>query len=395
MHIGSVGLKERGFHMSPLRISVSLLIFGLVVGCSDVGFQVVPSKTCVGFNNGRDQTCDFNPNGNNYSVTFKTGQIDILFVNDNSRSMSAEQAKMSNAFSGFVNSLANLDFRIAMVTTDIKKDNGKLIEFTDEQGNASGEKFLKPSSTELVSKFKGTVKRQETLDCESDPTNCPSDDERGIYAANLAITRNEGAWLRNGAHLAIIALADEDQRSGTVFDATTGKWDGINAKFGFQLESKDYPETLVEDLSRLYASKTMSVHSVIVKPGDLSCLNQQTVYLPGSAYPLRGSYGNLYSQLSDPVPNDLTSLGQIVKGSTTSICNSTYYSDLNLVGSLVSANADHHSIQMQCLPDLNDITVEASQSIDYSVDTNTKKILFDNLPFGVEVKVSWVCPNSI
>jgi len=328
-------------------------------------------------------------------VTFETGQIDILFVNDNSRSMSPEQRKMADAFSAFINSLGNLDFRIAMVTTDVAREQGRLVEFRDEQGNLSGERFLTRITGNLNSKFRGTISRQETLTCDNGSTPCPSDDERGIYAANLAVSRNEGYWMRNGAHLAIIALADEDQRSGTVFNSTTGRWQGINARFGDDLEELDLPETLVRGFSRLYSSKSMSFHSVIIRPGDNVCLNQQTFYPAGSAYPVRGSFGNLYRVLSQSQANGLNDLGQIVDGSVVDICASTYFSSLNLIGSLVSANANTYSIQMQCLPALSDISIEASQQVDYVVDTQERKILFRNLPFGVQITARWVCPNSV
>jgi hypothetical protein len=372
------------------RVLLSLVFFGIVVGCSDVGFQAVPSKTCVAFNNGGDQECDFNPQGNTYAVTFKTGQIDILVVNDNSRSMSPEHRKMADAFSGFLSTISHLDYRIAMITTDAGKEQGRLLEFKDEQGNGTGEKFLTKNTTNLDSKFRGTIVRKETLACDAGTAACPGDDERGIYAANLALERNENSWLRPGAHLAIIALADEDQRSGTQF--VNNEWVGINR--GDPLQDVDFPETLVETFANKYSSKSLSFHSVIVVPGDTTCYNQQLVLLQNGYY-LRGSYGNLYQQLSQAQQNQLDDLGQIVNGSVVSICNSTYYSSLNLIGSLASTNADEHSIQMQCLPDLEDISVEASQSVDYTVDPATRKINFQNLPFGVQVKVTWVCPNSV
>jgi hypothetical protein len=368
---------------------------GFLVACSDVGFQTVPSKTCVDFNEGGDQSCRVNPEGNTYTVKFTTGQVDLLFLNDNSRSMSPEQSRMADAISGIINNIANLDYRIAMITTDLAKEDGRLLEFTDEAGRRSGEKFLVKTSTNLLSKFRGTVQRKETVNCDNNTTPCPSDDERGIYSVNRAMERNEGGWIRSGAHLAVIALADEDQRSGTYFDTDLGKWEAVNAKFGYALEDKDRPETLVTDFSRRYPGKIMSFHSVIVPPGDSYCLNQQTVYLPGNPFPLRGSYGNLYDILSRAAGNGLDRLGQIVDGSVASICNSTYYNDLNVMGSMIAANANRYSVQMQCLPKTEDIKVTASQAVDYSVDQASKKILFSNLPFGVEITVSWVCPNSV
>ncbi len=50
----------------------------------------------------------------------KAAQIDILWVVDNSESMRNEQRKLSNAFTGFLNTLieADVDYQIGVVTTD-------------------------------------------------------------------------------------------------------------------------------------------------------------------------------------------------------------------------------------------------------------------------------------
>ena len=107
--------------------------------------------------------------------------------------MSREQEKMANAFSGFINSIANFDYQIAMVTTDIENDGGRLLTFVDENGNTDGEKVLKKGASNIVSKFRGTI--QEARNLLSVTTigyaadSCPSTDERGIYAANNAVIK--------------------------------------------------------------------------------------------------------------------------------------------------------------------------------------------------------------
>ena len=385
-------------------IIASFFISGLIIGCSDVGFKTTPSPTCTNFNNSQDQECQFTPNGNIYSVTFTTGQIDILFVNDNSGSMSREQDKMANAFSGFINSIANFDYQIAMVTTDIENDGGNLLTFVDENGNTDGEKVLRKGTNNLVSKFRGTIKRQETLDCDNNgyaAEHCPSTDERGIYAANVAVSNNEAGWLRAGAHTVIIPLTDESQRSETERDAN-GDWvGGISGK---PLEANDMPETLANNFASQFSAKSLAVHPIIVRPGDSQCLNSQLTYfdLQGRplTFPLRGYYGNLWNELANPAAHQLDvnvdgTSRNLVQGTVGSICANTYYNQLNLIGSYSASNATTKPVQMQCLPDPADITVESSQTIDYRIDEANMRIILENLPIGVEVKVSWRCDNSV
>ena len=231
---------------------------------------------------------------------------------------------------------------------------------------------------------------------------CPSTDERGIFAANTAISSNESGWLRNGAHTVIIPLSDESQRSKTEWDSNLNDWvGGISGK---ALASLDRPESLVTNFTSKYASKSLAIHPIIVKPGDSQCLNAQKTYfdLQGRplTHPLLGFYGNLWNELANASANDLNidSEGNprnIIDGTVGSICSNTYYNQLNLIGSYSASNANQNEVQMQCLPEMEDITVESSQNVNYYVDTDTNRIVFDNLPIGLEIKVSWVCDNSI
>src|SRR5690606_3464453 len=103
-----------------------------------------------------------------------------------------------------------------------------------------------------------TIKRPESKLCDDSgflEQACPSPDERGIYALNLAVERNEKDFFRSGAHLAVIILSDEDERSFGGH-GTQGQ--------GWPLEAKDLPETFVLGMQNNFPTKSVSVHSVIV-----------------------------------------------------------------------------------------------------------------------------------
>lgn len=374
-------------------------IFG--IGCSDVGFKSIPSQTCVKFNNGSDQSCVVGTSGNTYTVKFTTGQLDILFINDNSGSMSPEQAKMADAFPNFFNNIKSLDYQIAMTTTDMVKDQGKLLEFEDTNGTRSGKYILKKgaqSEAQLVDLFKGTIQRRETLQCDQsgyDPAKCPSSDERGIYAMNSVITNNQHGFLRNGAHLAIVVLSDEDQRGYTVWSSQEGRFVNGYGIPQYALQEVDYPETLVEKFASKYSSKTFSVHSVTVESS--SCKDAQTKTVTnyrGETAQLKGFYGHLYHELSANYAL-LAQYGPIVQGSVSSICANYYDSNLNFMSSLAAANALKQTVKMKCLPPMDKITVNSSQNVNYTIDEANRSVVFQNVPPGVEVTVTYECPGNI
>ena len=65
---------------------IALSFFGISVGCSDNGFESLPKRSCDD-NVDRDTECKASGDTNTYSFSFRIGDVDILFVDDNSGSM--------------------------------------------------------------------------------------------------------------------------------------------------------------------------------------------------------------------------------------------------------------------------------------------------------------------
>lgn len=129
-----------------------------------------------------------------------TGEVDILWVVDNSGSMGDEQGKLAQHFEQFINEFVqlDLDFHIAIVTTDMEDAN--------ESGRFQGvPKILTPDTPDLINTFQNNVHVG---------TN-GSGTEMGLEAARTALseplisTHNSG-FLRDSAHLAVIIVSDED-----------------------------------------------------------------------------------------------------------------------------------------------------------------------------------------
>lgn len=309
------------------KILIAVGVVGYFLACSPVKFSKQPAPAC----NGTGIACATKCSGSDCFDIFETekmvgeGLADILIVNDNSGSMSTEQAHMGEKFPTFLQGLGDLDYRIGMITTDVssnvsdtksnyprainqngKLQDGALVEF------ASGVPYLTPSTPNAASVFNTAIRRQETISCEQNNYNrdlCPSGDERGVFAASLALERNDQGFFRPTAPLAIIVLADEDERSGLY---PGGSQNTNSQDYGFSLQDSDRPETLVSRFRAQYPNKTLSVHSIIVKNGDQSCLNTQSAQGGSNPY-VRGSYGLLYAQLS-----------QLTGGVIGSVCEADY-----------------------------------------------------------------------
>lgn len=316
------------------RLTTLSFLVGLYVGCSPVKFSLDDSKC-------KDSGCIVQ-NGQytfNYTATAGRGKVDILIVNDNSASMSFEQARLAPRFTNFISDLDSqgVDYRIAMTTTDITKNRGgNLVSFSD------GSAYLSKAQSNRSALFNEAIQRKETLTCEkfiadwirsnggnrdsintpayqtAYDSNCPSGDERGIYAANLVVNNNPSSFIRGDAHLAVIFLSDEDERSGLYGDQ------------GFKLDQMDQPDYLVSNIkAKLGDDKfnSLSVHAIVVK--DPVCLDRQNEQALDGYQPtvglVQGSIGSAYLTF--------ISTGW---GNAADICSEDYTSQLGQIRSKIS-----------------------------------------------------------
>lgn len=395
-----VQITNRYFNYGLAAVAVAVI----AVGCSDVGFKSVPKLSCDGISRDQNTTCLNSADSVTVSFSFGIGEVDVLFVDDNSGSMYVEQQKMAKAFPNFLNNISNLFYQIAIVTTDVsatpgntvsraangygKFQDGKFLEFMDELKNPSGLKVIDRYTPNVQGLFRGTIKRQESLDCDTsgfNPELCPSSDERGIYAANLAIKRGEANFFRPGAHLALVILSDEDERGNGGASGSVGP-----------LEALDFPESLVLNMKEIYPTKSMSVHSVVTN--NETCRKAQTQSSTTSMWSTLGYIGTQYMKLSYPSA-DLMALGNIITGVVGSICDSdsNYGAQLGNIGLNINNNTMDAPRQLACLPANNSINIETDPAglegqIQYDID-NQNKIYFYNLPIGTRVTFSYDCPR--
>lgn len=391
-----------------LNILAVPMLVSIYVGCSPVNFAKDDEfqkcqntgKVCIS-QNGRDYFDE--------TITASGGFVDILIINDNSASMSFEQTQLATRLSGFIQNLEtqHANYRIAVTTTDISTGNnpprtinqngalqdGRLIKFPN------GEYYLTNNSGTLAQKntwFQQTIQRQETTSCETFiknnygktgydnnyAANCPSGDERGIYAANLVVKNNPNGFIRSNAHLAIIVLADEDERSQLYWynQQNPGSYPG------YDLDALDQPETLVSSVRAAFGGgKLLSVHSMITTATtyNIGGVNKTCKEIQGGQLlvngmaTVSGSYGYIYKQASD-----------LTQGVVGDICASDYTAKLGAISTNILDRIS--SVSLACETP-SDLVVTVSQAgVTYSVSGREVKFSSQLSP-GTVVKLKYSC----
>lgn len=316
----------------------------------------------------------------NYTIEIPRDKADILFVIDNSGSMSFEQREMANRFNGFLNVISRLDYRIGIITTDVSAspDNdprpingngafqdGNLIEFVNYSNQKSGHTFLTPDISNRVDLFQNTIQRRETAVCEqslkagnSTINTCPSGDERAIYSLNLFLD-NDGLT-REGAPLSVIIVSDENERS-------SGTMSGMYA-----LQDYDYPATFINRFNEKYQnSKLLKVHSIVTD--NSTCASIQS----NQGYGVMGYVGTYYKTLSN-----------LTKGIIGTVCATDYTGQLTSIGQEILKDVPITNIACQNPVDFKITNLPAG--VTYRIEG--KKVYFDGqVSPGSTIQMSYGC----
>jgi len=132
----------------------------------------------------------------------RDGDVDILWVIDDSGSMADNQDALAKNFNNFISQFLDkkIDFKMAITTTDgTSRRNGKMVgnssKLTRVQANANKDEFIK-NFTRWVKV--GTY---------------GSGIEQGLKCASSFLDRYSTSFLREDAYLAIVFLSDEEDQS--------------------------------------------------------------------------------------------------------------------------------------------------------------------------------------
>ncbi|MCB9662702.1 MAG: hypothetical protein H6732_01205 [Alphaproteobacteria bacterium] len=184
-------------------------------------------------------------------------QVDVLWVVDNSCSMSEEQVKLGKNFDAFIGFFVDsgLDWHIGLVSTDTedKSQRGKLIE-------KGGYRYLTDETPNPVLLFSEMARLGTT----------GSFSEKGLLATqfalaapNDAIRRANEGFYREDAALHIVIISDEDDQSAPQTN---------------RFEFSNFLQNLKPD------ADTPVTFSSIVGPPPLGCSNADTEAAPAGVY---------------------------------------------------------------------------------------------------------------
>ena len=298
-----------------------------------------------------------------FTVPSDTTKVDILFIVDDSPSMSQEQSRLGAGFDSFIRQIrvSQIDYQIGFITTDMSGDgptqNGNLLPIARNVNNGY---ILRSGDANQANKFRRTIERPET----------GSADERGIYAAITALEGNQHGIIRSDADLAIMIISDEDSR-------------GEGGTHGRPLiRGKDYGTDLVEVATRLKGNKKVTISAIIVKPeSNDNCFYEQSQQGDGAD----PHYGIQYQTAAEAT-----------NGVVGSICETSYNYQLEQMSYRLISTVrfiDLTNLGLECMPDQTGgrrITVEGFSEDSYNV--SSQSIDFDSaLMQGDEITIQYWC----
>ncbi len=259
-----------------------VLLFGLLMlsfqNCSKTQFTEASSGLSDSNNTGANVPVITAPEGYigrsiNFTISDQPNpNVDILFIMDNSGSMTQEQTKVANAFSTFLSHINHLNFRVAITTTDNASD------VTCKKGNlcraehqSDGAFFIDNTTPNANQVFMNTI---------NVGTNGSGHEKAFDSIYNFVAHKKQGytQFMRSDASLVTIIVSDSDQYSSQT------------------------AESFLSDLNtKLDANKSYTNYSSIVLPGDTACRSTGE------------NYGPKYQKLS-----------QLTSGFSVSICEENY-----------------------------------------------------------------------
>ena len=374
------------------------IVIGSIIACSPTKFgknQQQATALC----DSSVSNCVIQSASTEVTQTYKvgSGKVDILFVNDNSASMSKNQVHMAAKFAGFIQSLdaKSIDYRIAITTTDlntVSQASTRLITF----GN--GQKFITQTDSSRVTLFNNAIIRNETLDCENliismfntygssfqsnsyytsqYPIKCPSSDTRGIYTANLVVSENTSSLMRTDANLNVILISNDNVRQGKA------------------MELNDSAASFTSMMQQQHPTKYWDFNSIIVK--DSTCKQSQSLYnaanqlvVNQSGPAIVGGIGIEYANLSNSAARDIDNNPR-PRGQILDICQADYTHNFNSMSTQIADEA--RMFTMKCTPSAAPtVTVVGSSTTNISHTWNGDKVVFPRGTEGTSVTIKYNC----
>ncbi len=312
-----------------------------------------------------------------YNGAIKTpnNKLDILLVIDDSNSMLPENQKLASRMAGFLNTLQNwsIDWQMCITVTRSLNINNRQVwgpsimwnSYTPPTGTAG---WILKSNNNLSTIFTNTINNIGA-------GWAGTDDERGIKAAYWHLYNgdvrysNNSKCYRTDAALAMILISDEDVRS-VGGDKSQEYYSGEHRP----LENDDLPSALINQVRDIFGNnKRFTFNSIIVKPGDSTCLQAQDA---GGA---KSHYGHKYAELSS-----------LTGGGVGSICANDYSTNLNIFADNIQDSIA--SIPLECNP-VGPVQVSVTPAVSgLKTEVKGSSLVFTpNVPAGRNLSLKYKC----
>ncbi len=206
-------------------------------------------------------------------------KADILFVIDNSISMEEEQKEMGRRISKFFSKVKDLDWKVAIATTDpywlhpgtglpTSYADGALLRFP----NGSYWLDSNLSLVEAEFQFSKTIQRDERGNGhERGIRNTYRSVQRSLTPGDSPENQRLNDFFRDKASFSVVLISDENETTRNVVDALLPE------------QHMSVGSNLVEYIRQVWGpQKKFQFNSVIVRPGDANCLGEYEQY--GTAY---------------------------------------------------------------------------------------------------------------
>ncbi len=311
------------------------------------------------------------------TVTVQDNQLDVQLVIDDSNSMLADNQKLGAKLQNFVSDLtaAGFDWQMCATVTraqQISANDPSLYWGASRYwvGTSGSTPWILKAGTPNIGKvFADTI-----VDIGAGWAG--SDDERGIKAAWWHLWNgdvnyeNPSGCYRREAGLATIIISDEDERS------IGGDWtQSYYANEWKPLEEDDLPIHYYSLIREIFGNtKRFSVNSIIVRPGDTTCMAAQDA--SGS----KSHYGYKYNELA-----------LMAGGQSGSICDADYSVNLkNFKDRIVKEMA---SLPLECAPSNGKVTVTLTPNMAVTTRVEGTTLYFTpKIPAGTTIKADYECP---
>lgn len=307
------------------------------------------------------------------TVAAQDNQIDVTLIVDDSNSMLIDNQKLAGRLNGFVQDLsgAGFDWQMCVTVTraqQLTSNNPTLYWGASRNWAGTGSYILKSGTGNTSQIFQNTIN-------QIGAGWAGTDDERGIKAAwwhlwngDVRYSNASGCYRQN-AGLAVVVISDEDVRS-VGGDITQEFYPGEYKP----LDNDDLPQTYVNYVKEVFGpAKRFAVNSIIVRPGDTTCMSQQ------DAQGAKSHFGTKYFELS-----------QLTGGGVASICESDYTQNLKYFKDQIIK--EMASLPLECQP-VGNVNVTYSNNFNATTRVENGVLYFSpQVPVGVTIRAEYQCP---